>query len=57
MCIASYMQVLDCIQPLPDELVLPKTSSSVLGSTAIAYLLRNMGIDQLVIESNCLLSW
>jgi hypothetical protein len=49
------MQVLDCVQPLPDELVLPKTSSSVFGSTAIAYLLRNMGIDQLVIPACCLL--
>jgi nicotinamidase-related amidase len=46
------MQVLDCIQPLPDEIVLPKTSSSVFGSTAIAYLLRNMGIDQLVRHSD-----
>jgi nicotinamidase-related amidase len=44
--------VLDCIQPLPDEIVLPKTSSSVFGSTAVAFLLRNMGIDQLVIQSD-----
>jgi nicotinamidase-related amidase len=34
--------VVDALQPGPDEIVLPKTSSSVFNSTCIDYLLRNM---------------
>lgn len=45
---AAFVQVLDCVQPGPDEIVLPKTSSSMFGSTNVTYLLHNMGIDQLV---------
>ena len=35
--------------PGPDDIVLPKTSSGVFNSTALAYLLRNMGITNLVV--------
>ncbi|WIA44448.1 hypothetical protein OEZ86_007199 [Tetradesmus obliquus] len=35
-------KVVDSLQPGPDEIVLPKTSSSVFNSTSIDYLLRNM---------------
>jgi ureidoacrylate peracid hydrolase len=42
-------QVLDVIAPGDDEIVLPKTSSSVFISTNIDYLLRNLGVRQLVI--------
>lgn len=42
-------QVLDAIAPAADEVVLPKTSSSVFNSTVIGYLLRNMGVRQLVL--------
>jgi ureidoacrylate peracid hydrolase len=42
-------RVLDAIKPLGDEIVLPKTSSSVFISTNIHYLLGNLGIDFLVI--------
>ena len=33
-------QVLACIEPGPDEIVLPKTSSSVFCSTNVDYILR-----------------
>jgi nicotinamidase-related amidase len=41
--------VLARIVPEADEIELPKTSSSVFNSTNIDYLLRNMGIDDLVV--------
>jgi ureidoacrylate peracid hydrolase len=41
--------VLDAIVPQADEIVLPKTSSSVFISTNIDYVLRNLGVRQLVI--------
>ena len=43
-------QVLSHIEPGEDEIVLPKTSSSVFISTHIDYVLRNIGIRQLVIS-------
>ncbi|KAL4459202.1 hypothetical protein ABPG75_014081 [Micractinium tetrahymenae] len=42
-------QMLDCIAPGPDEMVLPKTSSSVFQSTALDYVLRSLGVRQLVL--------
>jgi ureidoacrylate peracid hydrolase len=42
-------QVLDVIAPAEDEIVLPKTSSSVFISTNIDYVLRNLGIRSLII--------
>ena len=42
-------KVIDQIAPLPDEIVLPKSSSSVFVSTHIDYVLRNLGVKQLVI--------
>jgi ureidoacrylate peracid hydrolase len=42
-------QVLKAIAPAGDEIVLPKTSSSVFISTNIDYVLRNLGVRQLVI--------
>jgi ureidoacrylate peracid hydrolase len=42
-------KVLDAIAPEEDEIVLPKTSSSVFISTSIDYVLRNLGVRQLVI--------
>jgi ureidoacrylate peracid hydrolase len=42
-------RVLDAIAPAGDEIVLPKTSSSVFISTNIDYVLRNLGVRQLVI--------
>jgi ureidoacrylate peracid hydrolase len=43
-------QVIDAIAPGEDEIVLPKTSSSVFISTNIDYVLRNLGTRYLVIS-------
>jgi len=43
-------RVLDELAPADDEIWLPKTSSSVFVSTHIDYLLRNLGVRQLVIS-------
>ncbi len=42
-------KVIDAIAPGDDEIVLPKTSSSVFVSTHIDYILRNLGVRQLVL--------
>ena len=42
-------QVLDALQPGPDEMVFRKTSSSVFISTNIDYVLRNLGIRYLIV--------
>lgn len=43
-------RVIDEIAPVGDEIVLPKTSSSVFVSTHIDYILRNLGVKQLVMS-------
>lgn len=43
-------KVLDAIAPAADEIVFPKSSSSVFVSTHIDYVLRNLGIRQLVLS-------
>lgn len=42
-------EMVDAIRPREDEIVIPKTSSSVFNSTNIDYVLRNLGVDYLVI--------
>ena len=42
-------QVLDELKPLPNEIVIPKMSSSVFMSTNIDYVLRNLGIEYLMV--------
>jgi nicotinamidase-related amidase len=42
-------KVLVAVAPVGDEIVLPKTSSSVFNSTNIDYLLRNLGIEDLAV--------
>lgn len=42
-------QVLAQVAPQGDELVLPKTSSSVFNSTNLDYLLRNIGIEDMFV--------
>jgi len=42
-------QVIDEIAPAEDEIVLPKTSSSVFISTNIDYVLRNLGVRSLIL--------
>lgn len=42
-------QVLDAIRPSGDEMIFPKTSSSVFISTNIHYILGNLGVKQLIL--------
>jgi len=42
-------RVIPELAPMPDEIVLPKTSSSVFSSTALDYVLRNMGIEDVFV--------
>ncbi|MDF1715997.1 MAG: cysteine hydrolase [Antarcticimicrobium sp.] len=43
-------KVIDQIAPQGDEIVLPKSSSSVFISTHIDYVLRNLGVRQLIVS-------
>ena len=43
-------RVIDAIAPLDDEIVFPKTSSSVFISTNIHYILGNLGVEFLIIS-------
>ena len=43
-------QVIDELEPAADEIWLPKTSSSVFVSTHIDYILRNLGVRQLILS-------
>lgn len=47
---SSDARVLDVIKPIDDEIVFPKTSSSVFISTNIHYILGNLGVDFLIIS-------
>ena len=47
---SSDAQVLDAIKPMGDEMVFPKTSSSVFISTNIHYILGNLGVEFLIIS-------
>ncbi len=42
-------QVIDELAPVANEIVLPKTSSGVFNSTAIDYVLRNLGVRFLIV--------
>ncbi len=42
-------EVIDELRPLADEIILPKTSSSLFNSTIFEYILRNIGIDTVVV--------
>ena len=46
-------KVIDALAPLEDEIIFPKTSSSVFISTNIDYVLRNLGVKYLII-AGCL---
>ena len=43
-------KVIDELEPLDDEIVFPKSSSSVFVSTHIDYILRNLGVKQVVMS-------
>lgn len=42
-------RVLDDIEPMGDEMIFPKTSSSVFISTNIHYILGNLGVEYLIV--------
>jgi biuret amidohydrolase len=46
---SSLAAVIDRVAPVGDEIVLPKTSSGVFNSTNIDYVLRNLGIENVVV--------
>lgn len=46
-------QVIPDVAPLPNEIVIPKTASGIFNSTNIEYVLRNLGIEYLVIYGIC----
>ena len=43
-------KVIDQIKPISDEMIFPKSSSSVFISTHIDYVLRNLGVKQIVLS-------
>jgi ureidoacrylate peracid hydrolase len=42
-------EVLDELKPLANEIVIPKTSSSLFNSTNFEYVLRNLGVEYLMV--------
>lgn len=46
-------QVIPEVGPLPNDIVIPKTASGIFNSTNIEYVLRNLGIEYLVIYGIC----
>ena len=44
-----YAQVLECIAPGPDDIVLPKTSSNVFTSTNVDYIMRSLEKKYLIL--------
>jgi nicotinamidase-related amidase len=57
MHVLRWVQVIDALKPAADEIVLPKTSSSVFNSTNIDFILRSvLGAQKgvLAMGSSCL---
>jgi nicotinamidase-related amidase len=46
---SDLTKVVGALSPAPDEIVLPKTSSSLFNSTTFEYILRNIGKDSIVV--------
>ena len=42
-------EVIDTLKPLANEIVIPKTSSSLFNSTNFEYVLRNLGIEYILV--------
>ncbi|ADO74586.1 cysteine hydrolase family protein [Stigmatella aurantiaca] len=42
-------RVIDEVAPVGDEIILPKTSSGIFNSTNIEYVLRNLGVEYLIV--------
>ena len=41
-------EVIDELRPLPNEIIIPKTSSSLFNSTSAEYVLRNLGVQYIL---------
>ncbi len=48
-CRAAGAEVIDALAPLDNEIVIPKTSSSLFNSTNFEYVLRNLGVEYLMV--------
>lgn len=46
---SDLAKVIEMVAPQDDDIVLPKTSSGVFNSTVIDYVLRNLGIENVVV--------
>ncbi|MEM1343015.1 MAG: isochorismatase family cysteine hydrolase [Pseudomonadota bacterium] len=46
-------QVIEAVGPEGDEIVIPKTSSGIFNSTNLDYVLRNLGIEYLIVYGVC----
>lgn len=46
-------KVIDAVGPEPNDIVIPKTASGIFNSTNIEYVLRNLGIEYLIIFGVC----
>lgn len=46
-------RVIDAVAPRDNEIVIPKTASGIFNSTNIDYVLRNLGIEYLVVYGVC----
>jgi nicotinamidase-related amidase len=42
-------EVLDELKPLPNDIIIPKTSSSLFNSTNFEYVLRNLGVEYVMV--------
>lgn len=42
-------RVIDEVAPVGDEIIIPKTSSGIFNSTNIEYVLRNLGVEYLIV--------
>jgi nicotinamidase-related amidase len=42
-------EVLDELKPLPNDIIIPKTSSSLFNSTNFEYVLRNLGVEYVML--------
>ena len=46
---SAEAEVIEAVKPAPDEIVLPKSSSSLFNSTTFEYVIRNIGLDTIIV--------
>lgn len=42
-------KVIDCVAPHEDDIIIPKTSSGIFNSTNVDYILRNLGVENVIV--------